>query len=77
MEQMSLKDVNEILKILKQHNKKDLITKIRIIFEDILDEDYQPPRVVRRNRYSDSEGSAEEEEEYCFQTDEHGLMSLI
>ena len=77
MEQMSLKDVNDILSILKKHNKKDLITKIRIIFEDILDEDYEPPRVTRRNRYSDSEGSAEEEEEYCFQTDDHGLMSLV
>ena len=77
MEHISLKDVNEILDILKKHRKTDLITKIRIVFEDVLDEDYEPPRVVRRNRYSESEGSAEEEEEYCFQTDEHGLMSLI
>lgn len=75
MEQMSLKDVNELLKILKQHNKKDLITKIRIIFEDILDEDYQPPRFVRKNRYSDSEGSAEEESVYCTE-DEEGFLSL-
>ena len=77
MEKMNVKDVNDILKILGQHNKKDLITKIRIHFEDILDEDYEPLGIVRKNRYSDSEGSAEEEEEYCFQTDEHGLLSLV
>jgi hypothetical protein len=72
---MSLKDVNELLKILKQHKKTDLITKVRIAFEDILDEDYIPPKSIRRNRYSDSEGSAEEESVYCTE-DEEGFLSL-
>lgn len=75
MEQMSIKDVNEILEILKKHKKTDLITKVRIAFEDILDEDYIPPKSIRRNRYSDSEGSAEEESVYCTE-DEEGFLSL-
>ncbi len=78
MEVMSKTDVIQILKILKQRNKKDLITKIRIVFEDLLDEDYVPPRKkIKREEYSDSEGSAEEEEEYIWEMDEYGLMSLI
>jgi len=78
MEVMSKTDVIQILKILKQRNKKDLITKIRIVFEDLLDEDYGPPRKkIKREEYSDSEGSAEEEEEYIWEMDEYGLMSLI
>tara|TARA_R110001592_G_scaffold101338_2_gene286913 strand:+ start:526 stop:762 length:237 start_codon:yes stop_codon:yes gene_type:complete len=78
MEIMSKSDVIAILKILKERNKKDLITKMRIVFEDILDEDYEPPRKkIKREEYSDSEGSAEEEEEYIWEMDEYGLMSLV
>lgn len=78
MELINKSDVIEILKILKQNNKKDLITKMRILFEEILDEDYQPPtKKMRTDPYSDSEGSAEEEEEYIWEMDEYGLMSLI
>jgi len=75
MEQMSLKDVNELLKILKQHNKKDLITKIRIIFEEVLDEDWTPPKSIRHDPYSDDEGSATEESVYCTEDDD-GFLSL-
>lgn len=75
MEKMSVKDVNEVLKILKQHNKKDLITKIRIAFEDVLDEDWVPPKRVRHEPYSDDEGSATDESVYCTE-DEEGFLSL-
>jgi len=78
MEVITKTDVIQILKILKQRNKRDLITKIRIVFEDLLDEEYVPPRKkIKTEKYSDSEGSAEEEEEYIWEMDEHGLMSLI
>tara|TARA_R110002153_G_scaffold157939_1_gene309985 strand:- start:365 stop:601 length:237 start_codon:yes stop_codon:yes gene_type:complete len=78
MEIMSKSDVIQILKILKERNKKDLITKMRIVFEDILDDDWSPPtKKMRREEYSDSEGSAEEEEEYIWEMDEYGLMSLV
>lgn len=76
MEDMKKSDVKEILKILKQHDKKDLATKIRIHFEEILDEDYIPPKRIRREPYSDSEGSAEEEEFTYTTEDEHGFLSL-
>ncbi len=77
MEVITKTDVIQILKILKQRNKRDLITKMRIVFEDLLDEEYIPPKKIKTEKYSDSEGSAEEEEEYIWEMDEHGLMSLI
>ena len=76
MEEMRKSDVIEILKILKQHNEKDLATKIRIHFEEILDEDYVPPKTIRREPYSDSEGSSEEEEFTYTTEDEFGFLSL-
>jgi len=77
MENIYVKDVKEIIKVLRDNNKKDLVTKLQIHFEELLDDDYSPPMIVKREKYSDTEGSAEEEEEYCFQTDEHGLLSLV
>lgn len=62
MEEMKKSDVIEILKILREKDKKDLITKMRIVFEELLDEDWVPPKKIKRDAYSDSEGSAEEEE---------------
>ena len=76
MEEMKKSDVIEILKILKQHNEKDLATKMRIVFEELLDDDYIPPKKIKRDAYSDTEGSAEEEEEYYTTEDEHGFLSL-
>tara|TARA_R110002167_G_scaffold357380_1_gene572855 strand:+ start:265 stop:498 length:234 start_codon:yes stop_codon:yes gene_type:complete len=77
MENIYVEDVKEIIKVLRDNNKKDLVTKIQIHFEELLDDDYNPPVIVKREKYSDTEGSADEEEEYCFQTDEHGLLSLV
>ena len=62
MDTIFKEDVEEIIKILRKKNKKDLITKIRIHFEELLDEDYKPPKKIRRERYSDDEGSADEED---------------
>jgi hypothetical protein len=77
MENIYAEDVKEIIKILKIHKKSDLVTKLQIHFEDLFDQDYVPPKRLTKCKYSDSEGSAEEEEEYCWQTDEHGLLSLV
>ena len=63
METICKKDVETILKYIKPD--KDLSTKVRIHFEEILDEDYVPPkRQVKKEYYSDHEGSCEEEEIY-------------
>ena len=76
MEEMKKSDVIEILKILREKDKKDLLTKMRIVFEDLLDEEYIPPKKIKSDAYSDTEGSAEEEEEYYTTEDEHGFLSL-
>ena len=63
MEAINKKDVETILKYI--NSDKDLSTKVRIHFEEILDEDYVPPkRQVKKEYYSDYEGSCEEEDSY-------------
>ena len=76
MENMYAEDVKEIIKVLKIHKKSDLVTKMQIHFEDLLDEEWTPPKRIPKCKYSDSEGSAEEEEDYNWHTDEYGLLSL-
>ena len=76
MEEIFPQDVKEVIKILKIHKKTDLITKLQIHFEDLLDLDYEPPKRIRKERYSDSEGSAEEEDIGYTTEDEHGFLSL-
>lgn len=77
MEKMDATDVNKIIKILREFNEKDLITKLRIHFEEILDEDYVPPKkIIKKEYYSDSEGSAEEEDFTYTTEDEQGFLSL-
>lgn len=74
---MEATDVNKIIKILREFNEKDLITKLRIHFEEILDEDYVPPKkIIKKEYYSDSEGSAEEEDFTYTTEDEQGFLSL-
>ena len=76
MEEITLKDINKVLKILQELDETDLITKLRIHFEEILDEDYIPrKKIFRKEYYSDSEGSAEEEYTYATE-DEEGFLSL-
>jgi len=76
MEEITAKDVNKIINILQENEERDLITKLRIHFEEILDEEYVPPKkIFRKEYYSDSEGSAEEEYTYATE-DEEGFLSL-
>ena len=77
MEEVTPKDINKVIKILQQLEESDLITKLRIHFEEILDEDYVPiKKVFRKEYYSDSEGSAEEEDLTYTTEDEEGFLSL-
>jgi len=76
MEDLKAPDVKKIITILEDLKERDLALKIRIHFEDVLDEDYVPPkRRLKKEYYSDSEGSAEEEYTYATE-DEEGFLSL-
>ena len=74
MDKITKDDVEEILKRIVDDKK--LSFKIRLYFDEILDEDYVPPKRIKKERYSESEGSAEEED-YTYATeDEEGFLSL-
>ncbi len=76
MEDWKAPDVKKTITILEDLKERDLALKIRIHFEDVLDEDYSPPkRRLKKEYYSDSEGSAEEEYTYATE-DEEGFLSL-
>lgn len=74
MPTLDRESLREIVQILKEHKRKDLI----FILQDACDEDYKPPRSrrVKVDIYSESEGSAEEEEEYSVSVDADGLWSI-
>ncbi len=74
MDNFTKADVEKILKILKQESM--LKSKLRILFEEVLDDDYVPPVRVKKESYSDSEGSAEEEDFTYTTEDEQGFLSL-
>ena len=59
MERICKEDVQKLLRIIS--DDRDLCTKIRIHFEEILDDDYRPPTRERRDPYSEDSGSADEE----------------
>ena len=44
MEDIKAPDVKKILTLLEDVGDKDLALKIRIHFEDVMDEDYVPPK---------------------------------
>lgn len=73
---MTPKDLSRIIDILMEKEESDLITKLRIHFDELFDDEYRPPRRIKKESYSESEGSAEEEEEYYTIEDEHGFLSL-
>ena len=73
---MTPKDLSRIIDILMEKEESDLITKLRIHFEELFDDEYRPPRRIKKESYSDSEGSAEEEEEYYTIEDDDGFLSL-
>ncbi len=61
--------LEEIISILAMHGRPDLIEILR-------DDEYKPPLRVKKEKLSDSEGSAEEESEYEVEEDEDGFYSL-
>jgi len=71
MDQVSF---DEIVSILARNGRPDLIVEFT---ENVkVDEDYKPPSFLKREKYSDDEGSAATEEEYSVSEDEEGFMSL-
>ncbi len=64
----------EIISILAMHGRPDLIVEAKEHIK--IDEDYVPPKYTRKDKYSDSEGSAVSEEEYEVDEDEDGFKSL-
>ena len=64
-------DWGEICKILVIHGRKDLAEELK----DFLDEDYKPPRRIKKEKLSDDEGSAEEED-LNYIIDKDGFYSL-
>lgn len=74
MDNFTKADVEKILDKLRDESM--LKSKLRILFEEVLDEDYIPPVRVKKDSYSDSEGSAEEEDFTYTTEDEEGFLSL-
>lgn len=64
----------EIISILAMHGRPDLIAEFKEHVK--VDEDYKPPKFTRKDSLSDSEGSAENEEEYSVHIDSEGFLSL-
>lgn len=67
----------EILSCLAKCGRPDLILELKELEKKIVDEDYDPSkeRFIRKEKYSDEEGSAEEED-IQFSVDEEGFHSL-
>ena len=68
---------DEILSCLAKCGRPDLIMELRELENKIVDQDYDPSkeRFIRKEKYSDEEGSAESEE-VDFDVDEEGFHSL-
>ncbi len=63
----------EIVSTLAKCGRPDLIEEFK---ENVkIDEDYKPPTFIKKDKYSDSEGSASEED-YEVQEDSNGFQSL-
>ena len=67
----------EILSCLAKCGRPDLILELKELEKKIVDPDYDPSkeRFIRKEKYSDEEGSAEEED-IQFSVDEEGFHSL-
>tara|TARA_B100000424_G_scaffold256840_1_gene237183 strand:- start:417 stop:635 length:219 start_codon:yes stop_codon:yes gene_type:complete len=64
----------EIKSTLAKCGRPDLIQELKEHVK--IDEDYNPPNFIKKDKYSDTEGSAEEEEEYEVHEDSNGFQSL-
>ena len=61
--------LEEIISILAMHGRPDLISVLR-------DTEYKPPKKVKKEYYSEEEGSATSESDYEVDVDEDGFHSL-
>ena len=68
---LSDKVLNEICEILKSEGRYDLVA----ILIDDNDSDYIPPKYVKKDFYSDDEGSATDES-FDVEEDDEGFLSL-
>ena len=64
----------EIISSLAMVGRPDLIAEFKDNVK--VDEDYKPPKYVRKDKYSESEGSASSESDYEVEKDEDGFCSL-
>ena len=64
----------EVVSILAMVGRPDLIQELKEHVK--IDEDYKPPKFVKKERLSDSEGSATSESDYDVEVDEDGFHSL-
>lgn len=64
----------EIVSILAMHGRPDLIMELKECVK--VDEDYVPPKGMRKESLSDDEGSASSEGSYTIEEDENGFLSL-
>lgn len=65
---------DELISILAKNGRPDLIAECQEHIK--IDNNYEPPTFMRREIYSESEGSAEEESDYSVEEDEDGFESL-
>jgi hypothetical protein len=65
---------DEIVGVLAMFGRPDLIADFKDNVK--VDEDYKPPKYVRKDKYSESEGSASSESDYEVEEDENGFCSL-
>jgi hypothetical protein len=71
MDNQTFKEIENILQINKRY---DLIQEL---YEHIkIDDDYKPPKKIKKEELSETEGSAEEEEKYEVNIDDDGFQSL-
>ena len=65
---------DEITSILAMFGRPDLIHEFKKYVK--VDKDYEPPKYVKKDKYSDDEGSATSESDYEVDIDEDGFQSL-
>ena len=65
---------DEIVSILAKNGRPDLIAECHEHIK--IDDDYEPPTFMKRDKYDYDEGSAEEESDYSVEEDEEGFQSL-
>lgn len=64
----------EITSILAKNGRPDLIAECKEHIK--IDNDYEPPSFVKKDKYEMDEGSAEEESDYEVEEDDEGFQSL-